>query len=1018
MSDESLLGKEDKENLLYIAKGIHVEELSIGEDHVFLRESVASEESEISIERIGSDRNILSKLPKLGPEVLNDPNIIVRTRPFNLKWSFGMNPRVRIKNLRTEEKDQLLFASAHFPIIYDNSKRSIVHLEGHCNVIKEVSCNKNGRWIITVGSGSQGNLMVWENANEQISVVRTIFEPYPYEGVETIEISESARYLITVGSISESQYSVDFWLWTQGKDGPNDSYCVPATYGKPVRVCFNPDVEEHIMLIFEQAVFLMGWDPKADKLSNVVIPPVFHKKKIGLFTDGTYISHCHECYASSNKGCISVFGNTLYPKPFDEGDLDNSKIFRNAVKVSTGSIFCCTTTEDIIVTADCKGVIQFFDKKIRILYWLNDFNFGPVLSISFSLSSKFIFKGKNKFVIRKPIIERNYENDFEDITNEIEILTRKDLPETATLTKEPFYVQDFLVATASSNIFMVDCVAKTCKPVFPLADGYVTAIETHDEHHYLLIGYSSGTILLKDYENHITISKLSLPETEQKKNAITCIKYCLESFHLVCGRENGEIWVLEPILLTPKSRKPFTVTGDAVVKIDFSDCPIQFAYYDTNRTVVLFAFDLETSKWKMVGKLRPHYDEINDIMFMPGNPNSRLYTISKDRYIVEYNNGTLKDGQFEILSRDRIDQSAVPVCMTYWYESSLDKAYLFISDSKYKMKILYQSTKIPKTLVLGPAYGCFKDDFIRKMIIVPGSDLRYMVFSTTKHLGLHILPPDGNPYKYVGYLAHPNGLVDFKLSNDGQFVFSFAENDAFVFKWEIRPRGVEIMHVLGGKELEPFYCLIEGGASGSLFQEIRDLFYYMQILQQENMDMPRRVLDTISVTEIPDLVRSCGFYPSEFELENMMIDIRYRNFDDNQRTNDEVSFIDFVKLYCNHKPAYGYSLKDVEKAFTLLATNSEEYVSDDVLNKEEMLNILTSSGEIMSWNGVFKCLKTLLRNFDEEESFDFLPDNISFEFFREEILGVDMLRDKFQEGGDSDRSWDISFDDVSTKQKD
>lgn len=31
-----------------------------------------------------------------------------------------------------------------------------------------------------------------------------------------------------------------------------------------------------------------------------------------------------------------------------------------------------------------------------------------------------------------------------------------------------------------------------------------------------------------------------------------------------------------------------------------------------------------------------------------------------------------------------------------------------------------------------------------------------MVFLTNKYVGLHIVLPDGNPYKYVGYMGHPS----------------------------------------------------------------------------------------------------------------------------------------------------------------------------------------------------------------------------------------------------------------------
>lgn len=71
----------------------------------------------------------------------------------------------------------------------------------------------------------------------------------------------------------------------------------------------------------------------------------------------------------------------------------------------------------------------------------------------------------------------------------------------------------------------------------------------------------------------------------------------------------------------------------------------------------------------------------------------------------------------------------------------------------------------------------------------------------------------------------------------------------------------------GGEGLHPYYCFIEGGRDGWMFKEIQDLFYYMQILHQgENTMLPREVNDYIPVSELPDLMRACGFYLTDAEV--------------------------------------------------------------------------------------------------------------------------------------------------------
>lgn len=75
------------------------------------------------------------------------------------------------------------------------------------------------------------------------------------------------------------------------------------------------------------------------------------------------------------------------------------------------------------------------------------------------------------------------------------------------------------------------------------------------------------------------------------------------------------------------------------------------------------------------------------------------------------------------------------------------------------------------------------------------------------------------------------------------------------------------MAKLGGVGLEPYYCLIDGGQDGWLYSEMKDLFYYMQILHQgENTAAPRVVSTKIPLYELSDLMCACGFYPTEFEV--------------------------------------------------------------------------------------------------------------------------------------------------------
>ncbi len=95
--------------------------------------------------------------------------------------------------------------------------------------------------------------------------------------------------------------------------------------------------------------------------------------------------------------------------------------------------------------------------------------------------------------------------------------------------------------------------------------------------------------------------------------------------------------------------------------------------------------------------------------------------------------------------------------------------------------------------------------------------------------------------------------------------------------------------------LAPFFSLLEGGEGGELHHDIVDYFYYCQLRNLGEDSMEQRNLaggvfhvllfwmcltiraGVIPLEEIPSLVRSVGFYPSEEEVANMVNEVRRRS---------------------------------------------------------------------------------------------------------------------------------------------
>ncbi|RZB39895.1 WD repeat-containing protein 66-like, partial [Asbolus verrucosus] len=699
---------------------------------------------------------LINQNKDLGPEVLKDPKYDSLLNPFEMKWTFGFDVTVPVINLTDENRRQIFYTAANTGILYDYCKKEMVHFRGHQHRIISASADKTGKWVATADSGKDNVIMVWDT--HTCAIVWTIFNyPNSENDLLRIALSPSAKLLITISN--ENDNTIDFWLWTYGKDKPDDSYTDDHNLGAPKAIEFHPNNEDHIMIVFEKAVFFFHWDHEKRKASAPATPKSSYTKGIGLYTDGTYVDLCHEAFVSTTKGNVLVFGNTIFAKNFDsEEGMDNNKMFVKCIKTSKGNVTCITSIDDVIATGDSTGTIMFFDKRLKLLYWFSRHLTKPICTISFKLCPR-----TYKLDYSKNIRDSNEDHyvipDCQDRSEEYEILMTKTIPEDATLAKRPFITRDHFISTLDGTIYMMYLPKKRFIPLFPTADSNVAAIDVHDEKPYITIAYAKGRIIVFNYETHEEVISTILPDTDGD-STITALKYSSQCLHLACGKSNGELWLLQPALLAQIYVEPFQFSTKKVMKIVFSQSSLQMAYYDENMTIFGFYYDPESEDWVFKGKVRSHYKDICNILFLNEEPYG-LYTMGKDRHLIKYTDLVaeyllMREEEIDISIRDRIEQKDIPVYFIPYPKRKFSKSgYFLLVDDKHKFKILSIRTNMCTAVYLGPAYGCFQNNPVQKMEFIPKHSQRYLVFMTKKQIGIQLLPIDGNPYKYVGCLGHP-----------------------------------------------------------------------------------------------------------------------------------------------------------------------------------------------------------------------------------------------------------------------
>lgn len=76
----------------------------------------------------------------------------------------------------------------------------------------------------------------------------------------------------------------------------------------------------------------------------------------------------------------------------------------------------------------------------------------------------------------------------------------------------------------------------------------------------------------------------------------------------------------------------------------------------------------------------------------------------------------------------------------------------------------------------------------------------------------------------------------------------------------------------------------------------------------------------------------------------MINEVKFSKYVDTGEQVTKINLGDFIKLYINHRPAFGLSMKEIQRAFQVFGYDNEN--GDKVIDRGDLLLLLQCRGEL------------------------------------------------------------------------
>uniref|UniRef100_S4RZB0 Cilia- and flagella-associated protein 251 n=1 Tax=Petromyzon marinus TaxID=7757 RepID=S4RZB0_PETMA len=892
-----------------------------------------------------------------------------------MAWSIGVNSRVAVRSLQDAERNAVIYTCGRAVILFDYEKHTQHILQGHANTLSCMCLSENKRWLATADTGPGSTVIVWDTYSG--IPVHTLFSCHPEKGVVAMTMSPDASYIITLGT--ETPQRVSVWRWTIESDLPVCSVELDPDWGYQTHVTFNISDHRHFITNSETQAVFYQWSDNSIEMYTPVLNEQTFGRAVGPLT--------HSVFSQSSVLSGTATGNlVVWSVPGCAPNVHTAThgAVRKALKLlhlQDRPITTLALSDQFVVTGDTTGTVRYYDLQLRLLFWLqipHGVAAGhTVVCVSFSAEPGRPLEGQSP-------------------------------PRDASLEAAPFVAREFVASMRDGSVFNI-------KPyLYP--DLATSALAAHPDRPLVCMATSRGTVILWDLDTQHDVASrefrtsVSSLAYDQPGNRVA-IGFSDGCTHVVCGLSLADETV-EPL----DCQRPEHHEAHAVTRLCFSHDGRYLATSDTTHAVSVFV-TVSASEWRLLGRQRAHSQAICDIVF-EAHPDKqqdtqqdmhspRLLSLGEDRILVEY---SLSSNEVSVLHFQRVEQSAVPLCLLFHPALSAE-TFLLTANNQHKYKLYNATTLMCRKTTLAPLLG----SPLKKICALPNTDItnkaHFLVFITNDCVGLQMLPLDGNPHHWVGVHCHAmavdshmrgavagGGVQDVACSHDGHYVVTAGKADGAVHVWRVNTMAIHTASSLAGEGIVPFYSMLECGREGDFFRELEDYFYFAQLLRQglETLDV-REVCDRVDLAHVPSLMRALGHYPTQQEIEQILNEVRFAHYAETGEFVTSLNLPEFLCLYLNHRPVEGPTLKSIRDALTTLGGSQDGH-----LDRSQLLHALLNTGERMTEGELAECFSSLMslkspRQGDEvtlcntvqsQEVLQMaLPETVTPEGFTEQVLG-------------------------------